>query len=221
MTTMTSAGLHLALRRVGSITEPPVFSPGSIRYCLTDCAEWIHQDNRQRGWWNDLHTGHPLTRNVGELLMLMVSELAEVPSLGAHTKMDDKLPERLMFEVELADCAIRIFDTAGALAPEFKEGYLVGCELGPNYKLLSVDDHLMWTVRMLSLAMEHHRKKMMNANSIPGFDYYLGRALHSVFYTGKAFQLNVADAMVEKLEYNRQRADHQPENRKAVGGKTY
>ena len=47
--------------------------------------------------------------------MLMVSELAE--ALEGHRKdlMDDKLPHRKMFEVELADCIIRICDTAGQM----------------------------------------------------------------------------------------------------------
>lgn len=45
----------------------------------------------------------------------MHSELSE--ALEAHRKslMDDKLPHRKGIEVELADCCIRIFDTAAAL----------------------------------------------------------------------------------------------------------
>lgn len=66
-------------------------------------------------WWTDIQTGEFKQRNVGELLMLCVSELAE--AMEGHRKglMDDKLPHRKMFEVELADCLIRIFDLAGAL----------------------------------------------------------------------------------------------------------
>lgn len=67
------------------------------------------------GWWRDLQTGEDLhfKRNVGELLMLCVSELAE--AMEGHRKglMDDHLPNRLMLEVELADAVIRIFDLAG------------------------------------------------------------------------------------------------------------
>ncbi len=62
---------------------------------------------------------------------------------------DDKLPHRLMVEVELADAVIRIADLAGAL----------GLDLG--------------------------------------------------------------GAIAEKLEYNRNRPDHKPENRNADGGKKY
>ena len=62
--------------------------------------------------------GYPLitpTRNVGELLCLVHSEISE--AMEGHRKglMDDKLPTRSMLEVELADAVIRIFDTSGGL----------------------------------------------------------------------------------------------------------
>lgn len=108
-----------------------------------------HGAAKAAGWWTDLETGLPLKRNVGELLMLCVSELVE--AMEGHRKdlMDDKLPHRKMIEVELADAMIRICDLAGYL------------------------------------------------------------------------ELDLGGAMAEKLEYNASRADHQPENRRAVGGKKY
>ena len=76
----------------------------------------IHKANVEAGWWTDLATGKSTvpTRNVGEILMLIVSEVAE--AMEGHRKglMDDKLPHRTMFEVELADTLIRIFDLAGS-----------------------------------------------------------------------------------------------------------
>lgn len=67
------------------------------------------------GWWTNLDTGERINRNVGELLMLIVSEIAE--GMEGHRKnlMDDKLPHRKMIEVELADAIIRIGDLAGGL----------------------------------------------------------------------------------------------------------
>jgi NTP pyrophosphatase (non-canonical NTP hydrolase) len=75
----------------------------------------IHAKNKEAGWWTDLNTGEPLQRNVGELLMLMVSELAEAMEGHRKNLQDDKLPHRKMIEVELADCLIRIYDAAGGL----------------------------------------------------------------------------------------------------------
>jgi NTP pyrophosphatase (non-canonical NTP hydrolase) len=73
----------------------------------------IHGTCVDAGWWTDLETGEPKDRNVGELLMLIVSEVAE--AMEGHRKglMDNHLPHRTMFEVELADVLIRIFDLAG------------------------------------------------------------------------------------------------------------
>lgn len=77
-----------------------------------------HGASKAAGWWNDLETGAPLIERphvVGEKLMLVVSEVAE--AMEGHRKglADDKLPHRLMIEVELADAVIRIADLAGAL----------------------------------------------------------------------------------------------------------
>lgn len=84
-----------------------------IRLAIANVVQVCTIENDR--WWRDPKTNERIDRNVGELLMLMVSELAE--ALEGHRKdlMDDKLPHRKMFEVELADCIIRICDTAGQM----------------------------------------------------------------------------------------------------------
>lgn len=77
-----------------------------------------HELAARSGWWTSRLTGKPLDFtqvNIGEKLMLIVSEVAE--GMEGHRKdlMDDKLPHRKMLEVELADALIRIFDLAGFL----------------------------------------------------------------------------------------------------------
>lgn len=110
-----------------------------------------HGRAKAAGWWNDLHTGESLlqTRNIPEMLCLIHSEISEAMEGYRKSLMDDKLPNRPMFEVELADAIIRIFDLAGS----------------------------------------------------QGFD--------------------LGGAMIEKMEYNRTRADHKPENRVKEGGKVF
>ena len=66
-------------------------------------------------WWVDLRSGEPIERNVGELLMLCTSELAEAMEGHRKNLPDDKLPHRDMFEVEIADTFIRLFDLCGGL----------------------------------------------------------------------------------------------------------
>lgn len=79
---------------------------------LNEAARLIHFIHQT--WWHDLKTGERLNRNKGELLMLIVSELAEAMEGERKDLMDDHLPHRRMAEVELADALIRIFDYAGA-----------------------------------------------------------------------------------------------------------
>ena len=80
---------------------------------INELTAIVHEANQK--WWVDINTGEPLKRNVGEMLMLAVSELAE--AMEGHRKglMDDHLPTRPMLEVELADAIIRIFDIAAGL----------------------------------------------------------------------------------------------------------
>ena len=89
---------------------------------LNDYAKECHEANKQ--WWTDLNDGHyPIKRNNGELLMLCVSELAEAMEGDRKNLYDDKLPHRKMFEVELADCLIRIFDLAAARGLDLDGAY--------------------------------------------------------------------------------------------------
>lgn len=110
---------------------------------LNKLAADVHEANAK--WWVDLRTGEPLARNVGEMLMLTVSELAEAAqdspqynvatmeitkalarAMEGHRKtlMDDKLPHRPMVEVELADAVIRIFDMAAGLGLDLGGAYV-------------------------------------------------------------------------------------------------
>ena len=88
---------------------------------LNQYARESHEDNAQ--WWKDLRTGERLQRNKGELLMLIVSEVAEAMEGERKGLMDDKLPHRKMAEVELADALIRIFDYAGAFGYDLEGAY--------------------------------------------------------------------------------------------------
>lgn len=119
------------------------FSNQYLEQCfdgITDLSDYIHAQNVEAGWWTDLtyakkvqelrtmgfdeatisticsvvELSERAKRDPAGLLMLSVSELAEAMEGIRKNLMDDKLPHRKMFEVELADCIIRIFDIAGA-----------------------------------------------------------------------------------------------------------
>jgi len=77
--------------------------------------ELAHKTATEAGWYTDPKTGEPITRNFGELIALMHSELSEALEADRKGLMDDKLPHRDGREVEFADCIIRILDTSAAL----------------------------------------------------------------------------------------------------------
>jgi hypothetical protein len=83
---------------------------------IAELATRVHAANAK--WWYNIETHERLNRNVGELLMLVTSELAE--ALEGHRKNlpDDKLKHRPMFDVEITDALIRLFDIIGGMKLE-------------------------------------------------------------------------------------------------------
>jgi NTP pyrophosphatase (non-canonical NTP hydrolase) len=87
---------------------------------LNTYAAECHADNAK--WW-EREDGTRIERNKGELLMLIVSEVAEAMEGERKGLMDDKLPHRSMAEVELADTLIRVFDYAAAYGYDLEGAY--------------------------------------------------------------------------------------------------
>ena len=80
---------------------------------INTLATICHNISVESGWWHDIN-GNRLVRNKGELLMLIVTEIAETMEGVRKGIMDDHLTHRKMEEVELADAMIRLLDYAGA-----------------------------------------------------------------------------------------------------------
>lgn len=194
---------------------------------LDAMAVRIHAGNVKAGWWTNIRTGETLLgfddngvarRNFGELLMLVVSELAEGAEGAEGGLMDDKLPHRRMFEVELGDFIIRVLDIAGSRDFQIGADYddATRTEFGAGYEACrTVNDYLMRMVRYVSTAMEADRK------SRPGVSSALAHALGGAYLLEARFGMNLEDAIEEKLAFNAERADHKVENRLGDGGKAY
>jgi len=92
-------------------TEDTIHYKNTINNLKSD----VYADNVNAGWYSDPKTGERLERNIGEMLMLIVSEVSEAMEGYRKNLRDDKIKHRPMIEVELADACIRIFDLAGYL----------------------------------------------------------------------------------------------------------
>ncbi len=79
---------------------------------ITEWTEECFQSSKEKGFWEN-------DRNVGEMLMLIVSELGE--AVEAHRKGDMGLEAKDTFEDELADTAIRLFDMCGGLGIDLEK----------------------------------------------------------------------------------------------------
>lgn len=181
------------------------------------CAE-IHADNVAAGWWSDLATGDSIiaTRNRGETMMLIVSELSEACEGAAQRLKDDKLPDLPMFDVELADAAIRLLDLLGAEhANSGVNGYTLNLARS-EMDHLGTDAALMGIVNSISRAMEAHRK-----NRLPDYLVALQDALAMIFALAGLRGIDLLTVIARKRAYNATRADHKVENRRRAGGKAY
>jgi hypothetical protein len=170
-------------------------------------AKKVHEANHK--WWVDLETGKPIKRNKSELVMLIVSELAECLEGERKNLMDDKLPHRKMAEVEMADTVIRILDFAGGF------GYSLTYET-----IIKEDLHLPTNKAECLLDIT---KVLLDGTE--GDHGWVSSGLSAVVWGCDAYCLNhgydLWGAVEEKLEYNSIRADHQIEARKAANGKKW
>lgn len=157
----------------------------------------VHADNVKAGWWTDIRTGQPKRRNVGEMFILIVTELAE--AFDAYTKdaADDKLPQYPGVGVELGDVQIRIADFAGAL----RAGRVVDHSRGT----FNPGEDYFLKVKGLAAGYEAIRKTPSAVGEVETGEYIPA--------------MDVVEMIVAKLEFNANRADHKIENRLLDGGK--
>lgn len=156
----------------------------------------VHERNCRAGWWSDLETGEPKKRNVGELLMLFVTEIVEAYEAYVVNAPDDKLTDHPGVGVELGDLAIRMADLAGAL--------MAGKV--PFYSDVSNPGEDLFT-EVIHIARRYEAIRKTPAA--------IGALEEGAFMP----PMNVAEMIDIKLAYNANRADHKIENRLKEDGK--
>lgn len=176
---------------------------------LNKLAEEIHIENNK--WWRSLETGEPIERNKGEVLMLIVSEIAEAMEAERKNLMDSHLPHRPGAEVELADAVIRILDASKgfgiALESDDKIDFDSCC-----YESTNKGEELFNIVWYL----------IDDSNFIyEGLNGAFDDCLQYIIVYCNTYGYDLWGAIAEKRAYNLTRADHKLEARKADGGKKF
>ena len=81
---------------------------------VSELCELCHSIAKEKGFWES-------ERNIGEALMLVVTEVAEAMEGYRHQDHDN-------FREELADTFIRLFDLCGGLGIDIESEILKKCE---------------------------------------------------------------------------------------------
>lgn len=156
----------------------------------------VYDRNVKAGWWTELETGQPKKRSPGEMLMLMVTEMAEAYEGWLLDIPDDKLPEFPALGVEMADLLIRVADFCGAL--------LAGRIIRPDPADNPGD---MMFRKIVDIATEYETIRKTPAAC--------GDPEHADFLP----EQDVAMMTDMKLAFNANRPDHKIENRLKEDGK--
>lgn len=127
-----------------------------------------------------------------------------------------------MNSIFLANAAQQLVDACHGAARD------AGWWVGRDGKLaidnpMCFSQKLMLIVSELAEAMEGDRKSLMD-DKLPHRsmrEVELADALIRIFDTAGAYGMDIGGALVEKMAFNAQRADHKPEHRAAAGGKAY
>jgi hypothetical protein len=193
---------------------------------IQELSDKIHADNVLAGWWTDINTNLSTleTRNRAELMLLVDSEVTEADQGLKENINDDKLPHLPMFNVELGDVAIRLFDMIGA------ENSLYGDQVSIDVEALNAemmalfvekpvatsDQWFLEIVNRMSKGMEHIRKGRTVQHR-----QELISGLVTTFAIAESCGFDLFDVIEQKRAFNASRADHKIENRLKDDGKKF
>ena len=193
---------------------------------LNELAHTIHRANDP--WWRDPATGIRITRNRGELLGLIHSELCEMADGEFQNAMDDKLPQRRMGEVECADALIRALDYAAGLGYDLNASALaIGIQEFDTINSLATAAlrHYFHDVFLRGSALLHSRVAAITELERRQLHEQVPAALVDLVLTIATYAArqgyDLHGAYLDKMAYNATRADHQLKNRLAAGGKKF
>lgn len=167
---------------------------------LIELQNKIHEQNKAMGWWDE-------PRPFSTFVCLFHSELSEAMEGDRKGLMDDHLPQYEMFWVELADFVIRCLDWLGS--QQHKTSYT------PND--YEVDEDKIESIALLHSVVSEAFECFSDEFAAKRIEYAVELSLK----LAAGYEVDLKKIIIEKVEYNKNRADHQRENRAKDGGKKY
>lgn len=187
------------------------FAEPNEQYINEKAAE-IYAQNKAVGWWDDPD------RCIYECLQLVSTEVAEATEGARKDLMDDHLPHHKMEAVELADALIRTLDIGGKLGLKYEPTDIIaildglapagGDSVGKMH--LSITGSVAF---MAACVQDGGEEDTSEAYSL------LIDAIFMVAWL-RGYE-SLTSIMEEKISYNKNRLDHQRENRARAGGKKF
>lgn len=166
-------------------------------------ATEIYEQNKAVGWWDNPD------RCLYECLQLVSTEVAEATEAERKDLYDDHLPDRKGGEVELADALIRVLDLGGRMGWTYE----TGAQPRPDYSGQAparLHLHINEGVVLLAQNLNHELAARVYSALVD-----------RVVWVAGILGYDIEGATVEKLAYNKTRADHKRENRAKDGGKKF
>lgn len=180
---------------------------------INDYAKKIYEQNKAVGWWDNPN------RCIFQTLQLVSTEIAEATEGERKDLMDDHLPNRKMGEVELADTLIRLLDLAGRYGWNYDPHVRAFDECLGNSDLSIAAKHFYLNVGLVRLGMN----VMVDGKVSSDFtvNHHYSALVSSIIAVCECQFYDLRRAVDDKLEYNKNRADHKRENRDKQGGKKF
>lgn len=172
---------------------------------LIELQNKIHTQNREMGWWDE-------PRPFSTFVCLFHSELSEAMEGDRKNLMDDHLPQYPMVAVEIADFVIRVLDYLGS-EDDIDAQEMTTIEK-PDYDNC---EFIAEMHRFVSVAHYCHSQDvgLDNVEESLSFAIMLAKSM------AKSNGWDLLQIILEKVEYNKHRADHKRENRAKENGKKY
>ena len=171
---------------------------------LNKLRDEIHLQCVTAGWW-DAYPVKLDRYNISR--MLIATEVAEACEGDRKDLDDDHLPQYKMFRVELADTAIRILDTAGAL------------DVSMTFDMERIERSWFW---MKDETNAERLWRILEALTASTHTSALRGAMTELLAITLNLNIPLFAIMAEKRDYNLTRKDHQKEVREnAENGKRY